>query len=137
MATPMQVEVVSPEGQIWEGQSVGVSVRNVEGSLGILSDHEPLLTILAPGAAEIITLDGRREVIAVSGGFMTVNENVVTILTDSAEMGHEISLEEARRELAQLEELRGEGDNDDEDEHRYNQVLSQIRAAEKYHELHG
>jgi F-type H+-transporting ATPase subunit epsilon len=135
MAKPMHVAVVSPEGQIWSGESSGVSVRTVEGSLGILSDHEPVLTILAPGAAEIITLDGRREVIAVSGGFMTVNDNLVTILTDSAIMGQEISLEAARRELAELEVLRDEGDNDDENEHRYNQALSQIRAAEKFRAL--
>ncbi|MDR0435673.1 MAG: ATP synthase F1 subunit epsilon [Propionibacteriaceae bacterium] len=138
MSDPIQVEVVSPEGVIWQGEAVGVTVRNVEGSLGILSGHEALLTVLVPGAVEIITMDGRREVIAAAGGFMTVYENQLSILTDHAVMGHEISLDEARLSLAQMEELMRRGDNSDEDTHRYNQCVAQLKAAEKYAELrHG
>ncbi|MDR2620361.1 MAG: F0F1 ATP synthase subunit epsilon [Propionibacteriaceae bacterium] len=136
MSGPIKVEVVSPEGIIWQGNAVGVTVINVEGSLGILIDHEPLLTLLAPGAAEIITEDGRREVMAVAGGFMSVFENRLSILTDHAVMGHEISIDEARRGFAKMEELQRVGDYTDEDEHLYNQYLAQIKAAEKYAELH-
>ncbi|MDR1355510.1 MAG: F0F1 ATP synthase subunit epsilon [Propionibacteriaceae bacterium] len=135
-SSPIQVEVVSPEGIIWQGEAVGVTVRNVEGSLGILIDHEPLLTVLAPGAAEIIVEDGRREVIAVAGGFMSVFENRLSILTDHAVMGHEISVDEARRGFAKMADMIEKGDYTDEDEHLYNQYLAQIRAGEKYAELH-
>lgn len=135
MSGTINAEVVSPEGIIWQGEAVGVTVRNVEGSLGILVDHEPLLTLLAPGAAEIITLDGRREVLAVAGGFMSVFENRLSILTDHAVMGHEISVDEARIGFAQISGVIESGEYTDEDEHLYNQYLAQIRAAEKYAEL--
>jgi F-type H+-transporting ATPase subunit epsilon len=66
-----------------------------EGYLGILRDHAPLVTQLMPGKLTVKDLDGNETVYAVSGGFLEVNHNTVTLLADSLELGTEIDLERA------------------------------------------
>ena len=99
-STPLRVEVVSAEGLIWEGDAVQVIARTTEGDIGIMANHEPFLGILVPGAAEVFTTEGQREVVAVDGGFMSVSDNRVSLLNGYARMAREISLPEAESELA-------------------------------------
>jgi F-type H+-transporting ATPase subunit epsilon len=95
----LHVEVVTAERELYNGEADLVSAPGAAGRLGILPSHAPLLTVLAPGALEI-KLNGAEEPIFVSGGFLEVFENVVTVLADSAEHAEEIDqarAEEARR----------------------------------------
>ena len=66
------VDVVAADRRVWEGEALSVIVRTMEGDIGILPNHEPVLAVLVPSAAEVLTADGKREVIAVDGGFSTV-----------------------------------------------------------------
>lgn len=135
MAAPMHVTVVAPQGVIWEGESINTVVRTTEGDIGILSNHEPILAALIPCAAEIVTLDGTREIIAVEGGFISVYNNKISLLSDSAIRAGEISLTDARRELAELHEVINAGTSTDREERRYNQLLAQVKAGERYAEI--
>lgn len=74
------VEVVAADRRVWEGEALSVVARTTEGDIGIMANHEPLLALLVPCAAEILTKDGKREVLAVDGGFISVAENRVAIL---------------------------------------------------------
>ncbi|HSN42923.1 MAG TPA: F0F1 ATP synthase subunit epsilon [Propionibacteriaceae bacterium] len=136
MADTLHVEVVAADRMVWEGDATNVIVRTTEGDIGILPGHEPLLAVLVPCAAEIVTDDGRREIMALDGGFISVNQNQVSLLAQYASLSREISLERARVELAALEKIRDEGDATDDDVHRLHLAVAQVKAAEK-RDKHG
>ena len=79
----MQVDVVSPEAIVWSGEANFVVAKTVEGEIGVLPNHEPLMAAIATGAVEIQAGDQRIR-IGVHGGFLQVYENSVTLLTDRA-----------------------------------------------------
>lgn len=129
---PIRVEVVSAEGRIWDGDATQVIARTTEGDIGILSNHEPLLAALVPHAAEVTTTGGQREIIAVEGGFISVADNRVSLISSSAIMAGHISLEEAERELGIATKLLNEGDISDDNVRRVNRATAQVKAAQKY-----
>jgi F-type H+-transporting ATPase subunit epsilon len=86
---PLDVHVVTPEREIWSGEATMVIARGVEGEVGILPQHAPLLIRLAVGPLRI-RMDGTEEAAVVEGGFLhvTTTEGVtrVDVLASSAEM---------------------------------------------------
>jgi F-type H+-transporting ATPase subunit epsilon len=95
----LHVEVVTAERELYNGEADMVSAPGAEGRLGILPRHAALLTTLVAGELKI-KLGGAEEPLFVSGGFLEVSENAVTILADTAEHAEEIDqarAEEARR----------------------------------------
>lgn len=79
----LKVELVSPTERVWSGEAIFVSARTVEGDLGILVDHAPLFGVLVDGEVSIKGVDGDTTVFNVSGGFLSVASNRVSILTES------------------------------------------------------
>jgi len=79
----LNVELVSPEKKVWSGEAVSVSARTLEGDLGILTDHAPLLGVLVDGKVTIKGTDGSTNEFNVSGGFLSVSNNRVSILAES------------------------------------------------------
>ena len=95
----LHVEVVTAERELYNGEADMVSAPGAEGRLGILPRHAALLTFLMPGELRI-TLRDAEEPLFVSGGFLEVLNNTVTVLADTAEHAEEIDqarAEEARR----------------------------------------
>ena len=83
----MHVELVSVEREVWSGDADFVSARTTEGEIGILPGHTPLLGQLAEGFDVTIAQTGGSElVVNVSGGFLSVTGEGVTILAESATM---------------------------------------------------
>lgn len=82
--------VVSAEQQIFSGEVKSIQASGIEGELGILAGHTPLLTAIKPGIVKITFADGKEEVIYVSGGFLEVQPNVVIVLADTAIRGAEL-----------------------------------------------
>jgi len=81
----LHVELVSVEREVWSGEATQVSARTTEGEIGILPGHAPLLGQLAEGFEVRITPDSGSEIeVTVSGGFLSVTEQGVTILAESA-----------------------------------------------------
>ncbi len=128
---PLKVEVVSADRQVWAGDATNIIARTTEGDLGILPGHEPLMAALVPCVVDIVTSDGRSETLAVEGGFISVAEGNVWILSQDAVMGNEVTLETAYREAAELTALRDAGDITDEQLHHLNILDAQVRAGEK------
>jgi F-type H+-transporting ATPase subunit epsilon len=93
----LHVEVVTAERELYSGEADMVSAPGSEGRLGILPRHAALLTTLMPGELTI-KFDGAEEPIFVSGGFLEVSSNTVTVLADTAEYAEEI--DQARAEAA-------------------------------------
>ncbi|UXN34836.1 F0F1 ATP synthase subunit epsilon [Avibacterium paragallinarum] len=103
MAT-LNLTVVSAEESIFTGQVKSIQATGIEGELGILPGHTPLLTAIKPGIVKLTLENGSEEVIYVSGGFLEVQPNVVTVLADVAIRGKELDgdrILEAKRRAEQ------------------------------------
>ena len=79
----LTVELVSPEKRVWSGEAQMVSARTLEGDLGILPDHAPLLGVLVDGQVSIKETNGQIKEFTISGGFLSVANNRVSILAES------------------------------------------------------
>jgi F-type H+-transporting ATPase subunit epsilon len=93
----MHVEVVTAERELYSGEANAVNAPGSEGRLGILPHHAALLAFLKAGELRI-ELQGSEDALFVSGGFLEVYKNTVTILADTAEHAEEI--DKARAEAA-------------------------------------
>jgi F-type H+-transporting ATPase subunit epsilon len=131
MADPMQVEVVSADRVVWSGESSNIIAKTVEGEIGILPGHEPVLGVLVPSAVVIFDEGGGREVIAVDGGFISVSQGRVSILSEYARMADEITVALAEKELAEAQRVLDSGDGNDEDRKHFLRATAQLRAAQK------
>lgn len=80
----LQVEVISPEQVIFEGAADSVVAPAWDGEVGILRGHAPLATLLGSGELRV-RRDGREERFPVAGGFLQVDDDVVTVLSETAE----------------------------------------------------
>ncbi len=93
----MQVDLVAVERQIWSGPAQMVVARTVDGDIGVLPGHAPLLAQLREGyAARIVGTDGNVMSVAVHGGFLSVTKSGVSILAEDAELSDEIDVTRAR-----------------------------------------
>jgi F-type H+-transporting ATPase subunit epsilon len=111
---PLDVHVVTPEREIWSGDAAMVIARGVEGEVGILPQHAPLLIRLAVGPLRIRT-DGTEEAAVVDGGFLhvTSTEGVtrVDVLASYAEMAGQIDLRAAEARVQELQGRLGQADD--------------------------
>ncbi len=80
----MQLDIVSAEGSIFQGEVSFVSVTGSVGELGIHPGHSPLLTSLKPGQIHAVLKDGKEEVFYMSGGMLEVQPTMISILADTA-----------------------------------------------------
>jgi len=96
----LRVSLVVPDRELWSGEARIVVAKTTEGDIGVLSGHSPVFGILTEGSVvEILTGDAEVRA-AVSGGFLSVADDRVSILAAQAQLGAEVDLEETRRELA-------------------------------------
>ncbi len=80
----LNVSVVSADREVWTGAASQVVARTVEGEIGILGGHEPLLALLAQGEVRVTTADGAKVVVDAEGGFLSVDHDNVTIVAGKA-----------------------------------------------------
>ena len=92
MAT-FNLTVVSAEEKIFSGDVKSIQATGIEGELGVLPGHTPLLTAIKPGIVKLTLEDNNEEVIYVSGGFLEVQPTIVTVLADVAIRGNELDSE--------------------------------------------
>ncbi|MFP3464737.1 F0F1 ATP synthase subunit epsilon [Leifsonia sp. SIMBA_070] len=82
----LTVSVVAADHEVWSGEASMVVARTVEGQIGILPGHEPLLAILAEGEVRV-TLNGGESITAnADDGFLSVENNTVTVVARQAEL---------------------------------------------------
>lgn len=91
----LHVNVVTPDGAVYEGDVKMLIAKSVTGELGILPKHIPMVTPLTISVLKLRLEDGGRKLIAISGGFMEVRPDVVTILAETAEMADKIDYDRA------------------------------------------
>jgi F-type H+-transporting ATPase subunit epsilon len=108
LADPLNVELVAADRKVWSGEATMVIARTVEGDIGILSGHIPVLGVLVDGSVQIRQEGGDLVVAAVHGGFLSVADNQVAILAELAELAEEIDV--ARAEASLKDARSGQGD---------------------------
>jgi F-type H+-transporting ATPase subunit epsilon len=124
----LHVELVAPDRTVWSGDAEMVIARTTEGDLGILRGHAPVLSLLTDAVVEISTTEHGVVVVAVDGGFISVADDRVSVLSDNALLPNEIDVDQARTELEEARNLVGAGD---EAEQRLRRAEARIRAVEK------
>ncbi|CCH76228.1 ATP synthase, epsilon chain [Nostocoides japonicum T1-X7] len=78
----LTVDLVAADRVVWRGEAHQVNARSVEGELGVLPGHEPLLTILGEGDVTIRGTDGTSHAATIDEGFLSVDNNHVTIVAE-------------------------------------------------------
>jgi F-type H+-transporting ATPase subunit epsilon len=136
----LHVEVVIADRELWAGDAGMVIAKTLDGDIGLLTGHPPVLGILAEGsvvrildpegdASEAVVAAARGEVTAaVSGGFLSVSDDRVSILAVDAELGAEVDKGAARSELeSALSEAGSPSPAEEPTEAKY--ARAQLRAA--------
>lgn len=100
-----KLEVITPDRVVLsDDQVVSVVAPGSEGYLGVQNNHAPLMAALKVGHLNCRKTEGASDVMALSGGFIEVFENKVTVLAETAELAEEIDVERAERSLQRAEE---------------------------------
>ena len=106
---PMRLEIITAEREVYADDVDMLVAPGLEGQLGILPHHAPLMTMLQPGEL-MIRKDGEESYLAVTGGFLEVMGNKVTILADACEHSGEIDEERAQAAVEKAREELGQAD---------------------------
>jgi F-type H+-transporting ATPase subunit epsilon len=86
MASPLKVSVVAADHEVWAGEATMVVARTVEGQIGILAGHEPLLAMLAAGEVRVTLVGGSVVTAQADEGFLSVENDTVTVVARQAEL---------------------------------------------------
>jgi F-type H+-transporting ATPase subunit epsilon len=133
----LRVEVVVPDGEIWSGRARMVIAKTLDGDLGVLTGHPPVIGILAEGSmVQILDPEdgagaaeaGDRVLAAVSSGFLSVADDRVSVLGRHAQLGSQVDAAVVRAELdATLAEIGPVPADEEPVEVKYARAL--LRAA--------
>lgn len=124
---PIQCEILTQERQLFDDMVDIVVLPGLEGRMGILPNHSPLLTVLGFGEV-VVRSSGEEEFFAIGGGFAEVQPDHIIILADSAEQAEEIDIERALKAREQAEQAMSEGVRDDP--LRYAQIEAALKRAQ-------
>jgi F-type H+-transporting ATPase subunit epsilon len=133
---PIELEIVTPERLAYSDTVDSVVLPGIEGEIGVLPHHAPLVSMLGVGELRI-RKDGQEESFAIAGGFLQVRPDKVVVMAETADLASEIDLEraqEARREAERaLEGGFQEGADLSAARAQLQQALLRIRVAERRH----
>lgn len=133
MANSFRLEVVTPLAKILSEEVEFIMIRTTDGDMGILANHSPFVAGLATGEMKIRS-NGKEDFFYVSGGFMEISNNVVTVLADEAMNIKDIDLEIARKE-AQIAKEKLDKLAEDKDYANVQKILTQaltkVKIAER------
>lgn len=125
MSMTVHCDIVSSEESLFSGLVELVVATGSQGELGITFGHAPLLTDLKPGPIRIVKQDGEEEIFYLSGGFLEVQPNLISILSDTAlradDLDEAAALEAKKQAEQELSNQSGEFD--------YSRAASQLAVA--------
>ena len=128
----LYVELVAPDREIWSGEARVLVAKTLDGDIGVMTGHAPVIGLLAAGSVvEIIGTgagegSGDRVTAAVTGGFLSVADNRASVLAQQAQLGTEVDVPQVRADLDQELSAAGPG-GEEPAEARYARAL--LRAA--------
>jgi len=135
MAKTFKLMIATPEGWVARDDAESLVIPGIDGYLGILANHAPLMTAIGIGTLTYRDSAGYDHIFAVHDGFLEVSGNVVTIIADSAETADRIDIERAKSALDRAKQrLADATTHPDIDIERaraaYRRALNRIKIAE-------
>jgi F-type H+-transporting ATPase subunit epsilon len=125
LAATFQLDIVTPEKTVLSGEVSSVQVPSIEGSLGVLAGHAPLLAELGVGECVVRLADGTTRQLVVAGGFLDVGKAKVSVLASTAEFDDEIDVSRAEAALVRARELMSGTETTDRAE-----IMASMRRAQ-------
>ena len=133
---PLHLEIVTPERLAYEDDVDMVLVPGIDGELGILPHHTPLVSLLGVGELKI-RKGGSEESFAIAGGFLQVRPDKVVVMAETADLASDIDLEKAQQARAEAERTLEAGFVEGADltaaRAELQRALIRIRVAERRH----
>ncbi len=132
MAREFKLSVVAPDRTVFEDNVQSIVAPGVQGYLGILADHEPVIVALKTGILEFVDMTGQRNYVSISGGFLESSNNSVIVLANTAERSKEIDLARAERALEEARKaLRGEASETTQEQalEELDRAMNRVKAA--------
>ena len=126
----LRVALVVPEGEIWAGSAEIVIAKTLDGDIGVMTDHAPVLGILSEGSVVQIRPENSSQpdvFAAVSGGFFSVAENRISILARHAQLGAQVDTVAAQAALDEALQAPDQDGPEDSADVRYFRAL--LRAS--------
>ena len=119
----LHVELVAADRVVWSGEAEMVIARTTEGDVGVLPGHTPMLSLLVDAVVEIITTGDEIVFAVADGGFLSVADNHVSILSEDAFLASEIDIAAVNAEL--------EAARTDEDDDAVRRAEAKLRLLDK------
>ena len=104
MADTFDIEIATPERLLAREKAIRAQIPAKNGYIGVLPDHASLLSELGIGAMTYTTPDNHLFSLAIRGGFLEIHNNVVRVLSDIAEKGHEVDVAQAEKDLKKAQD---------------------------------
>ena len=130
----LKLDIVTAERVVYSGEVEEVVAPGIEGQLGILPHHAPLMTTLQAGELRVKKSGGEEDSLAISGGFLEVRPDRVIVLADAAERAEEIDVARAEAAKKRAEETlarKGAGLDEAKAEAALQRALARLVVAEK------
>ena len=128
------VEVLTPEGQVWEGEVEMVSTRTTTGSIGVLANHAPLMAILEPTELRLHRDGGEIETFAQAEGYLQVIDNSALVLVEECHKPDDLDRSDLE---SKLEEARNGLENAEEDSEERRGYERDVKRYEAFLEVEG
>lgn len=132
----VKIRIVTPKREMYNGEADMVIFRTVNGDVGVMHGHIPLITVLGYGVFRIIDNNETVKTASMFGGFAEVDNEGVSILTDTSEWADEIDVQRAEEAKSRAEQRLGGTKVDDFDEKRAELALKRaiirLETAKRY-----
>ena len=116
--TKFRVEVLTPEGQVFDDEAEMVSTRTEVGSIGVLANHQPLLGMLVPAELRLYKSESDVERFAQGEGYIQVSKNQVLVLVEEAMRPNDLDAGDLRERARRAEESAREAEDGSEEQRR-------------------
>ncbi len=110
--------VITPERMVFDGEAKLVKLRIADGDIGVMAEHQPIVSTVEARDVQVVGEDDERSVFAVSDGFFKVSENLVQVLVEEAVPAEEIDSDAAGNRVEEADKALSELGGEDEDETR-------------------
>jgi len=136
----IKFEITTPERVVYTDEVDSITIPTAKGEITVLPDHIPLISLLVPGELRV-KKGNEEELMAVSGGFIEVRKDKVIVLSDTAELAHEIDVEAVEEAKKRAEKLLQEKRTDQVDyvglSANLERELARLKVGKKYKRLKG
>ena len=128
------VEVLTPDGQVYEGEVEMVSTRTATGSIGVLANHAPLMAMLEPTELKLYTSGsenpsgGDYDSFAQGEGYLQVVDNSALLIVEDAVRPEDLDRSTLESRLKEAEQTRDEADEDSEERRRAEREIARAQA---------